>query len=432
MTYFAILYAGSAIFLKVSGFVLSLWMARSLSIESYGTWGLVFAFQTALSTFGLVGIVEAIVSLLKHYSSQEDRKKLFAAANQVFLLTISISIFIAILFGLLFAYRGSIGFLALCGVLVSGALLAFAALQSQIVRLEERHFASLGFSFLVPLTGLVGSVICFMIKPSVGAFFIGSAVGLALTLTILVLRKDRAAVYSDANNDEGRTQILRRLTPYVTIAFFGWLSGYGNNFVVNSFFQPVEVARFTFALSIGSIMQLVSSALNQVWSPRFFHSTHVKPFDMVESKNRRFFFGQSIVLGVVGAACIALLPSLLKWLGGNLAHYDSMGLELFLVVAGYIFLSPWAHCQNYFLAYDKGAAVLQIVLVTSAIGIGLWLVLMWFLGPIGIYIGFFAQMVIRTIGIVSVAKRLWPLKVSWFGVGAGVTIALGGLLVTMA
>lgn len=431
MTYFAVLYASSAVFLKVSGFVLSLWMARSLSIESYGTWGLVLAFQTALSTFGLVGIVEAIVNLLKHYSCQEDRKKLFAAANQVYLLTISVSILVAILFGLLFAYRGTIGFLTLSGVLVSGALLAFAALQSQIVRLEERHFASLGFSFLVPLSGLVGSVVCFIIKPSVDAFFIGSAVGLALSLIILVMRKGMVAIYRDANNDERRTEILRRLTPYISIAFFGWLSGYGNNFVVNSFFQPAEVARFTFALSIGAIMQLVSSALNQVWSPRFFHSTHVEPFDMVESKNRRFFFLQSVVLGVVGAGCVALLLPFLKWLGGNLAFYDSMGLELFLVVAGYIFLSPWTHCHNYFLAYDMGATVLQIVLTTSAIGIGLWLALMWFLGPIGIYIGFFMQMVIRSIGIAYVARKLWLLKVSWFGVGAGVLIELGGLLVTM-
>jgi hypothetical protein len=127
---------------------------------------------------------------------------------------------------------------------------------------------------------------------------------------------------------------------------------------------------------------------------------------------------------------VLLLHPVLEALGGNLSFYASMTGEVFCVSAAYILLGPWWHCQNYFLAYDRGSDVFRIVIFTSALGISVWLTLMWLFGPLGIYLGFLAQMAIRTVGIALYARRFWPVKVSWLGVAVGSLIASTGLLVS--
>lgn len=407
--------------------MLSLWMARTMPVVDYGSWGLLYALQTGLTTFALVGILEAVIGLLRQHEMPEERRKLFAAASGAFFLTLSASAAVAAVGVYLFRFE-EVHALTLGCVLASGALLAFASLQAQIVRLEERHAASLAFNFAVPALGLVGSAAGFLVDRSVQSFFVGSAAGLLLA-TVLFARVGNTAMYRPELHRQHRAEILRRLSPYVAAAFFGWLSGYGNNFVVKSLFDATEVARFTFALSLGGVMQLVASALNQVWSPRFFRIVQTEPFDSVEGKNRRFFFAQSIVLGLIAAVGIMILPPLLAAVGGRLAFYASMKREMFFIFSGYIFLSPWWHCYNYFLAHDRGPSVMKIVLLTSAVGITVWVGLMWMLGPLGVYAGFCAQMAIRSAGIVMFARGFWPLKVGWFGVAGGLLMALGGLWV---
>ena len=120
---------------------------------------------------------------------------------------------------------------------------------------------------------------------------------------------------------------------------------------------------------------------------------------------------------------IAIFPVTMDALGGNLVAYRSMSPELFFLFASYVLLTPWSHCQNYFLAYDKGPVVMRVVLITSVIGIVAWLTLMWLIGTLGIYIGFLLQMLLRSVGILTAAKTYWPIKVSWGG-------ALGGVLLT--
>src|SRR5262245_257395 len=62
---YAGLYAVSATLLRLVGFAVFVWLARSLSVNEYATWGLLYALQTAAASFGLVGIVEAVIGLLR-------------------------------------------------------------------------------------------------------------------------------------------------------------------------------------------------------------------------------------------------------------------------------------------------------------------------------------------------------------------------------
>jgi hypothetical protein len=170
--------------------------------------------------------------------------------------------------------------------------------------------------------------------------------------------------------------------------------------------------------------------MNQVWSPRFFRMIHHLAFEQVEKENRRFFRLQGIALGLAGGLLIAVYPSAVNVLGGNLTYYRSVGFDLFLLVSSYVVVIPYWHCQNYLLAFDKGPTMMKLHTVTSVSGIIMLVIFMWLLGPLGIYIGFLAQMTLRSVGAVIVTRAQWPVKISLDSVLAGTAITFLGFLVS--
>jgi O-antigen/teichoic acid export membrane protein len=424
LVYYAVLYTGTAGFLKLAGFFLFMWLAQTQSVESYANFGLLYALQTGLTTFSLVGILEAVAGLLKENRSDDKKKQLFTAANRTFVITLISSIVFGIILYVSLFGSSEISFFALFSVLSSGSLIAYSMLQAQILRLEEKHLSSICFSFIFPLVGLIGSLVAYFLVRTVQSFFWGSSIGMLIALSGLWI--SHVGFYNMTGQMIDTRQILLRITPFIAIAFFGWLSGYGNNYIVKLFFAPKELAKFTFALTISSIMQLIATALNQVWAPRFYRITHEFPFEQVEKKNLRFYRIQSLVLGFFGGVSIVLFPIIMSIFKGNLSYYKSMTLEIGLLFSSYVILSPWWHCSNYFLAYDKGPILMKITLITSALGIFTWIILMWQLGSIGIYIGFLTQMLIRSIGISIIAKKQWPVKLSWDSAILGIILTFLG------
>jgi O-antigen/teichoic acid export membrane protein len=210
--------------------------------------------------------------------------------------------------------------------------------------------------------------------------------------------------------------------PFAVIALVGWLGGYGNNYLIQLILPSVEVARFTFVLSISSIMLLVATALNQVWNPTFYRITHERTVVEVEAKNRRFYRAQAAVLGLVGAVVVLSFPLAIRAVGGNLMAYESSRAELALLLGTYIVQSPGWHCQNYFLAYGRGSELMRICMTAGGLAIVTTAALMLSLGPMGIYLGVFSQAAARTAGTVYGARRRWPVRVSWGGVVIGLSV----------
>jgi len=243
----------------------------------------------------------------------------------------------------------SIGAIGYAGVIISGSLIALTTLQAQVARLEEDHMASLTFSFLIPLAGVAGSAIAFKVIPSVDAFFAGSGLGMLL-ITMIFYRRFRGLTLPMREAALTRSKLLRRLTPFVFVAFLGWLSGYGSSLFVNYLFGLNDVAKLTFLLTIGSVLQLLTTALNQVWAPRFYSLVHSKQdAEVIERLNHRFYSIQGLGLGAFSAICVAGMPYLLDYAGGQLTSYRHMRGEMLLIFIGYIVLVPWTHCQNYLL-----------------------------------------------------------------------------------
>ncbi len=436
MVGYALLYAGSAALLKGLGFLLSLWVAKVLAPEQYGLWGLAYASQVGIGTFGIVGIQEAIVGLLHKYSLHKyskdaGRQSLYAAAMRTLASTLSITLALSVCGIFFISSQKEIGFIGIAGVMSSGALLALATLQAQISRLEEDHLSSLAFSFLIPLAGVAGSAIAFTLSPATGAFFLGSGLGMLL-LALVLKGRLRGLSGSVGELPAIRGELLQRIWPFILVAFFGWVSGYGSNFIVDRLFGLKDVAQLTFLLTIGSVLQLLTTALNQVWSPRFYRLVHSNADGAaIERLNRRFYSYQSWGLGAFAAACLAGMPLLLDFAGGQLSNYRDMRLEMWLIFSGYIILVLWTHCQNYLLVYDKGNLLMHVVLITSLIGVAVWIPLMLLLGPIGIYLGFFFQMLVRTLGII-IAARKWHLRLCWASTAGAIVLAAIPILFPIA
>jgi O-antigen/teichoic acid export membrane protein len=418
------LYAGSAILLRLAGFLVFLWLARALAVADYAGWGLLYALQTGIATFGLTGVIEAVVGLLKERSSADARQSLFSAANMAFLIVGAVTVILAMFFFWGVA-RSHTPFLTVALAIGSGMLLAYASLQAQIVRLEEKHIASLCFNFVVPLAGFLGSAIAFYFMRSVAAYFAGLAVGAGFSLAgALVIGM---GFLPSTSYHRDLYPILSRVHPFIFVGLIGWLSGYGTNYLINVFFAPLQVARFTFVFSLSAVMQLIATSMNQVWSPRFYQMIHEAPVADIERRNRLFFQIEALALGFVGAGMLVVYPFAIRLLGGNASHYADMRPELFLLILGYVVTVPTWHAQNYLLAFDKGALIRDVHIVTGIVGAIVGIFLMWKIGPMGIYISFLIQMLLRSTGMFIAARRNWPVRLAWQGIGIGMLVALVGL-----
>lgn len=421
------LYGASAAILKLFNFALILWLAKSFSLTEYASFGLLYALQTGISTFAVAGIFEGMVGLFNQYKNEDQRKKLFNAANSSFFIMATLITIISVLINVIFSGIGAFDFSTLIYVIASGTLLAYSSLQAQIVRLEEKHTIALGFNFLVPTGGLIGAFLALYFNNDITYFFLGNTIGIFIPLLIIFLFNKSSFFISDKNEIK---YILQRVLPFVIVSILGWISGYGNNYVVNFLLDEEKVARFTFALSVASIMQMVSTALNQVWAPRFYKITHEMSHDDVEKENNHFSLLSSIILGCIGGLSLAMFPIVIKLTGGNLSNYADMGFELFVLFAAYITLLVWSYCFNYLLVYDHGKQIMKIVIVTSIIGILIWLILIIFFGEIGVYVGFFIQMLMRSMAIYLVARKKWKLNISWIGLIISIVLTFGGYLLS--
>ena len=150
------------------------------------------------------------------------------------------------------------------------------------------------------------------------------------------------------------------------------------------------------------------------------------PIVEVEKQSHRFLLLQGSALGLAGGLLIVMYPVAIRFIGGNLISYQGLSPELLLLVLYYVISIPWWHCQNYFLAFDKGQQMMKMNLVVSSIGFIVLVLSMWLWGPFGFYIGFLAQMVLRSAGIVIVARLSWPLSFGLGGMAAGAAITLIG------
>lgn len=424
VTSHALAYAASAAVQKGVGFALFLWLAHSLSVAEYATFGLLFALVTGLAALAGGGIVEAATSLLAGHRTREAQRTLFSAANAVFLgFAAASAVIVASASSWIVQITKGSAFDVLC-VAAAGICSAFFVMQSHLVRLGEDHRASLWLGFVPPLAGWAFAIAAYALIPTISSLFAGLAMGLCLSL--VPFRMAGLGVY--AASAHAVRPVLLRVGPYLAITMLAWLAGYGNSYSVELLFTSADVARYTFAYTLASIMQLVATSLNQAWGPRCLRSIRELPREQVEALNQKFFAWHGLVIGAIGALVLALLPGAIRLVGSSMSHYQGLELELFLLFAGYAMSIPWYHVQYYYFADDRGVQLLRLTLACTLAGMTAWFACMWLLGPIGVYVGALLFMSVKSLGTFAWARREWGVRVLWHGpVAALILLAAGSV-----
>jgi hypothetical protein len=114
--------------------------------------------------------------------------------------------------------------------------------------------------------------------------------------------------------------------------------------------------------------------------------------------------------------------------GGNLTSYRDAGQGLTWLFAGYAVGMPWWHAQNYYYVNKQGGPLMRMVTLSTVLGLLVWFGLMMSLGAHGIYVGFFALMLIRSLVVWLHARALWPIRLMWHGPLVAVSMLLVGVL----
>jgi O-antigen/teichoic acid export membrane protein len=410
-----ILYTFSAGFLKLIGFLIFLYLAKSLSSESYAEFGLMYSIQVLISTFGVAGVVELIVSKIHLKGSEDTKVELYNLANTIFFILLALTSFIVFLIYLKKEWTEFQDYLLLIIVILNSIALTGSLYKTQIERLNENHGRSLIFSFLIPFISYASGFLFFFIKNSVFYFFFGSLLGSLLPLFFFTrfhfcfILPDRILMYTS----------LLSCAPFIASAFLNWISGYGINQIISIFLSHNAIARFTFLFSLASIMQLIASAMNQVWAPVFFKSIHSGDLDVIKKKNEHFFLLMVVVLTVIASLMFLVLPFIKNYFGENAKEYLENELFLFLIISSYVILPPYWQCQNYLLAYGKGLDLFKITAFSTVIGIVLTFILITFIGELGVYFGFFVVVFLKVIIIYLYSLKYWKLNLPFKGVFIG-------------
>lgn len=405
---------------------LVLLLATILAPTAYASFGLLYAAQTAIGTFAGIGVQETTIGRLSGRSSPIRRLALYQNAVALFYVTTAVALVVVGL-AMTMAHSVKIASGAMLLALVFGAVNAFATLQAALIRLDERHAVALAFSAGVPLLSFAGSALGAYMWQNIEAIFGGGVVG--GIVGIVLLAAYRYGHFGTWPRWPHLTNNLRTLGPFLVMGVFGWLGGYGITFVISGLFDPLDVARYTFLFTVSSVAQMAASAMNMVWSPRFFRLYLETSVKHAENQNRRFFALQAGGLGLIGAASVAILPWLGHAIGGYVDTYGSMRFELALLFAGYVLIVPWWHSQNYYLVANEGAKLMRTVIWAGAVGMGVWLMCMLVLGPIGIYIGFVWQAALKSFGAWLSARRQWDVAPPWTAIGMATALTFAGLMV---
>lgn len=422
---FGIAYTFGAMLQKGIGFVIFMYFANIFSVKEYAAFGINYSIFTVISALAFSGIIEAVIGLMREHKANKTFHELFKAANSVFaVLAVSASVLVSITVFLLYRHNLDNNFEII--IIALGA--AFSSLfifQSTLVRLEEQHILSILLLIVPSIIGYFCGLTAVLFFKTGFSYFAGTLLSYAICLVLFLVNKRNFTGFSF--DKTYIKKIVNRISPYIIIAILGWLLGYGNTFLVKYLFNDLQVAIFVFLLTISSILQLVATSMNQVWAPRFFINYDKDPIHLLEEKNQKFTIIQGLVLGAIGAMIILIFPLLISYFH-NLEKYSNNKLEMFCLFGGYIVSIPWWHSQNYFMINDNGKSLMNLTIVSGVVGYLLWIFCMFFLGSKGIYVGFFTQMLIRTIIVFTKAKKNWDIKFDWLGILFGMVILLAGVL----
>tara|TARA_B110000977_G_scaffold185325_2_gene250026 strand:- start:153 stop:1484 length:1332 start_codon:yes stop_codon:yes gene_type:complete len=404
-------------------------IAKALSISEYALFGQLYAAQQIMITLIGAGYVEVIIRL--SYSSELNRmaiyKNALMASGPVTLFFLFLATTILIV---LHEVTGEsmIGYsFAIVGGCVGGYFVVFSKLN----RLLENHSHALLLLYTpLVITFLMGYVFL-SVSGQVVMFFLGSLLG--FLFSGVVFYKAYIVFFINKFRRSGSiiSQINRDIKPYISVAFLGWLSGYGNVFVIKFFLPDVSIAKYTFLYTLSGVMLLVANSMNQVWSPYFYRVSKEEPHDYIEMISYWYYTSLTVLLSLAAGFVIICYQPLMIFLGGNLGNYSGFTIELSLMLTSFIIYTPVWHARNHLYLKSHGSVMLNISILSSLIGFLVMVLSIYMFGDIGIYIGILGLTLSQLFSFCIYSYRKWKSRFPISGVAFGTAIVIGSYLLAL-
>ena len=398
-------------------------LASKLPPAVYADFGIIYAVHTGVIAFSIVGLQEITAARLKHFNCTDERTLLFQQiANSAYVVG-SLTTIILLLFSFFFLAEDG-NFFTIAVAIFLGNVIGFSLLQANFHRLNGSYSISLLFSALVPMSGIIAQILALWLLGELLPIFLSGLFASTLALLWLITKGlawqgTHLFSLSWLKIKQGFAAEILVLIPFLIIAIFGWISGYGMNLIINLQFDKLQIALFTFLYTIASLSQVVANSLNMIWAPKFFRLYNSGDLKAAEDGSRVFFSILALVLGIVGFMGVTLLPWVTKFFGGNFSQYGSAQLELALLMSGYVFSICFWHVQSYFHVTGLSNQLMRLTVWSGGLGLIAWIICMILFGVSGIFLGFAIQMLIKSIAMWHAGKTRWNVRTTWFSAFAG-------------
>jgi O-antigen/teichoic acid export membrane protein len=418
---YALAYTAGAAGQKALGFLLFVLLAHLLPTAEYAVFGVLFAVQSGIATFAMAGIVEKSISDFKSVGDGSQMIDAFRHANFNWMI---LAVSTSVVGVLVFITTSHLDPSAILVAVIFGSISAFVTLQSQFFRLQEDHWRAIILSNIPQFVSILFGFIAVYEKQKAHYVISWMLFGLFFSFTLIYLfnRSFRIGIKTPENYKT--TAIV--LYPFIFIAIFDWIAGYGSLVFVEYKYTQYEVAKFTFAYTLSSIISLMTTALNQVWAPRIYHS--LANYDNpLEKESKLFYLYQGFVVGATGSIIIFIVLMISMSSHQGFLPFKISPWEFFFLALGYAAYIPWYYAQGMFYFHGRGRALLKVSVVSGLLGIGVWFLLATRLGTLGPYAGFFALMFCKSMVGVIAARYLFGTRIFWEGV-----LAASGILTLVA
>lgn len=411
------------------------WLASICTKQQYGTAGILFSAQQFVTILVIGGLVEACTSLLNEYRALDRLPTLFFNAR--ILLWVASTI-IGLLYAVVYwvvlpSLVPGTPLLLHVAVLLSGILLAYFNLSSNMRRLQEDHRSSIiwkSLPILLCYSFAIAGMAVSQPEEKIRGFFVGSLLGLVLAgFVALIAGRSKWTPVQGPHGEIGTLKDLNRSAlPFLPVVLVTWLSGYGANFAIVSFFTKNEVAEFTMVLTLNSILLLSLNSLNQVWTPRFFQLALDKSKEDLADLNRMVNQAMMLLACFIAGLILLYFQEGVTLVGGNMTGYRAIHPYLLITFSSFVFLTGYFRSINYFFLWQHQLVYMRIFLFTTFLGLVVWGLAMWEFGTWGIYVGFWFSIVARGTITFLYARKKWAMRMNLVEISLGLFLILGGYL----
>lgn len=423
--------AFAAILTKGFSFIVMLFIARNLSVNEYSIFGQLYSIQQVIVGLIGAGFIESVIRIT--HASKLDK---IAVCKNALLASIPITlIFLLIAFLILtwFRYTGlsNSESIAFAVAIISGFMGGYYVFFSKLNRLLENHiYALLLLNIPLIITFMVGGIFVFAFERA-NMFFVGvliglSVIGIVLNKTYFLFIKN-----SYKTSKPIMAQIHQNIAPYISVAFLGWLSGFGNVFLIGIFLPDPSIAKYTFLFTFSGIMMLVANSINQIWSPHFYNISKHSPTEFVEKQSYFFYSMTSFILAAAASFMVLFYQPLIDLIGGSLVAYRDSTKALSLILSSFLIYTPVWHCRNHLYLKSPGSVMLKLSIIAYSLSLSLMVLAIYIFGDIGIYIGSFCLALTQTFCFGLYAYKKWQINFPFRAISYGCIVVAASCIMVI-